>query len=249
MGGLWNATVIGNMRLGAVWKLLNTTGNYVQQVGYVNPVNCPLTFSVPLEIRNAGGIRMMPSQTTAFSSMWDIKPLAGGQIEVIQGNALRAAWFRPGSYWRGVSPYVSNYNSLGSPNYRWRAAYTQVFSTSIATKTADYTVDTQDASGASLSAGNRPFDHTILCDATSAAITITLPSVTDNRANEAAVNENTSVGRILVIKKIDSTGNTVTIDANSTQLIDGAETLVLSAQWQTVTLQCNGSAWYVIATN
>lgn len=94
------------------------------------------------------------------------------------------------------------------------------FSLPISTKTANYTI-----------VGT---DHTILCDATSGSITITLPAVS------------TISGRMYVIKKIDATANTVTIDGNSSETIDGATTLVLTTQWETKTIQSNGSAWFVV---
>ena len=75
---------------------------------------------------------------------------------------------------------------------------------------------------------------TILGDATSSGITISLPTAAS------------STGRLYAIKKIDSSANTVTIDANSSETIDGAVTKTLSAQWETVTLQCDGSAWFVV---
>ena len=77
-------------------------------------------------------------------------------------------------------------------------------------------------------------DHTILCDATSAAFTVTLPAVA------------TSTGTILQIKKTDSSANAVTIDGNASETIDGATTQILSTQWDCLTIQCNGTSWYII---
>ena len=90
----------------------------------------------------------------------------------------------------------------------------------ITTKTADYTA------GAS--------DYTILVSCSSANITITLPAVASY------------VGRIYNIKKIDATGYTVIIDGNSSETIDGALTQTISTQYETITIQNNGSAWYII---
>lgn len=64
-------------------------------------------------------------------------------------------------------------------------------------------------------------DHTILADATDAAQTINLPAF--------------SHGRIIVVKKIDSSANAVTVD--SPDLLDGAASVVLRNQNQAVTLQ------------
>lgn len=77
-------------------------------------------------------------------------------------------------------------------------------------------------------------DSTILCDATSGAITFNLPSAAQG------------IRSIYHIKKIDASANTVTIDPNGAETIDGAATKVLSAQWQSVTIQSNGAAWFIL---
>ena len=77
-------------------------------------------------------------------------------------------------------------------------------------------------------------DHTIFFDATAGAISQALP---------AAASHN---GRIYSLKKIDSSGNAVTIDPNASETIDGATTISLSAQWQHARIQSNGTAWFRI---
>ena len=75
----------------------------------------------------------------------------------------------------------------------------------------------------------------ILADATTpASITISLP---------AAASSN---GLVFRIKKIDGSAHQVIIDANGTELIDGAETFTLIYQYQAVDLACNGTAWYIL---
>jgi len=97
-------------------------------------------------------------------------------------------------------------------------------STGIVTKTANYTATANDGS--------------IEGDATSGAITITLPAAAS------------SAGRIYVIKKIDSSGNAVTVDPNASETIDGATTVSLSSQYSTIIVQCNyaGTAWHKLAS-
>ena len=70
-------------------------------------------------------------------------------------------------------------------------------------------------------------------DATTANITITLPA-----AAAAGVS-----GRLYRIKKIDATANTVIVDANAAELIDGSLTKTISAQYGTFTIQSNGTSW------
>lgn len=74
----------------------------------------------------------------------------------------------------------------------------------------------------------------ILSDATGAGFTINLPAVA------------TSTGIHLFIKKIDSTANVVTVDANASELIDGQLTQPISGQWNCMEIVCNGTAWYIV---
>ncbi len=77
-------------------------------------------------------------------------------------------------------------------------------------------------------------DYTILGDATGAAFTVTLPAVASN------------AGRVYIVKKIDASANSLTIDGNASETIDGAATLDLTAQWAHVMIQSSGTAWSVI---
>ena len=79
-------------------------------------------------------------------------------------------------------------------------------------------------------------EFTLLCDATGAAFTITLPAAASNH------------GRIYVIKKTDVSANAVTIDGNGAETIDGAATVALAAQYNARTIQSNGTNWSVLAT-
>lgn len=90
----------------------------------------------------------------------------------------------------------------------------------ITTVSADTTLDTA--------------HYTVLVDASGANRTITLPAASS------------SAGRIYNVKKIDSSANTVTIDGNASETIDGATTQVLTIQWQSAQLQCNGTAWFMV---
>lgn len=70
-------------------------------------------------------------------------------------------------------------------------------------------------------------------NATSAAIAITLPPV-------AAYLDP------ITVKKTDSSANAVTVTPAS-GTIDGAASYILSAQWSTVTLNSDGTNWFVQA--
>jgi hypothetical protein len=77
-------------------------------------------------------------------------------------------------------------------------------------------------------------DYTILMDATAGNKTVNLPAASSH------------TNRILVIKKIDSSANTVTIDGNASETIEGATTKVLTTQYESVMIQCDGSNWFII---
>jgi hypothetical protein len=77
-------------------------------------------------------------------------------------------------------------------------------------------------------------DFTVEVDASSAAVTITLP------AGEAAV-----AGEYHNVKKIDSSLNLVTIDGNGA-LIDGAATVKLLLSEWSLGLQYDGAAWVIL---
>lgn len=77
-------------------------------------------------------------------------------------------------------------------------------------------------------------DALVTADATSAAITLTLPTIA------------TSLGRHLVIKKTDASGNAVTVDANGAETIDGAANFALAAQYDSVTLIAGATEWHVV---
>jgi hypothetical protein len=77
-------------------------------------------------------------------------------------------------------------------------------------------------------------DHTILCNATGGAFTITLPAASNT-------------GLVFVIKKTDASGNAVTVDGAGAETIDGAATVSLSAQWASIMIQSNGANWLILA--
>ncbi len=77
-------------------------------------------------------------------------------------------------------------------------------------------------------------DFLLTIDATSGAVTVTLPVAAE------------SLGAHIVVKKIDASGNAVTVDAAGAETIDGAANKVLAAQYDAVTVICDGSEWWVV---
>lgn len=78
-------------------------------------------------------------------------------------------------------------------------------------------------------------DKLIRADATSGTLTVTLLAA-------ATAGD----GFTIAVKKTDSSGNTVIIDANSSETIDGATTVTLSNQYEVAILMCNGTSWHIV---
>ncbi len=77
-------------------------------------------------------------------------------------------------------------------------------------------------------------DYVILGDATAGAFDVDLPTAAS------------STGRIYVIKKIDASGNAVTVDPNGAETIDGAASKALSSQFDSVRIISDGTEWWEI---
>lgn len=78
-------------------------------------------------------------------------------------------------------------------------------------------------------------DTVILCNATGGNITVTLPAIATNK------------GKVYFIKKIDSSGNTVTIDGAGSETIDGDTTQVIMAQYTVLMIVGGSSEWHILA--
>jgi len=83
-------------------------------------------------------------------------------------------------------------------------------------------------------------DYTILGNASAGSITLTLPTAA------SAFNASLGVGQVFSFKKIDATVNTVVIDGNGVETIDGSPTVVLSVQYESRTIQSNGASWFIL---
>lgn len=77
-------------------------------------------------------------------------------------------------------------------------------------------------------------DSGTLVDANGGAVTITLPAA------------NTMTNLTYHIKKTDATTNSVIVDGNGSETIDGGSTATLTNQYESITIISDGSAWWVI---
>jgi hypothetical protein len=91
-------------------------------------------------------------------------------------------------------------------------------------KTANYTVTTNDGDNVHVNV-----------NATAGATTITLYAASGNS------------GKIVSVKKTDSSTYAVTIDGNASETLDGALTQVLSAQYDTQTYVSDGTNWHRVS--
>jgi hypothetical protein len=77
-------------------------------------------------------------------------------------------------------------------------------------------------------------DNLILVDASAAAVTVNLPVAAE------------SGGALIKVKKVDASANAVTLDANGSETIDGATTQVISAQYDALSVECDGTGWWIV---
>lgn len=88
------------------------------------------------------------------------------------------------------------------------------------TKTSNYTITGTDV--------------VIFADATGGNTTITLPAAAS------------FAGYRFFIKRIDSTGNTVSVARSGADTIDGQTTITITQQYTAIMVVSNGSAWYIL---
>lgn len=70
-------------------------------------------------------------------------------------------------------------------------------------------------------------------NATSGNVAVTLPTAVTN------------TGKVFNFKRMDGSGNTVTINTTSSQTIDGELTKTLVSQYESLTLYSNGTNWSI----
>jgi hypothetical protein len=107
------------------------------------------------------------------------------------------------------------------------------FNAAVTTTKALYTsaIETITASSDVLDNSN----YIILADASSNTVTLNLPAASGN------------TGLTYIIKRTDATGsNTVILDANASETIDGSTTYTLTSQYQSIRIICDGSNWYIM---
>lgn len=74
----------------------------------------------------------------------------------------------------------------------------------------------------------------VLCDPSGAGFTVSLPPATDR------------TGAWIGVKNTTSSTNTITLDADGTETIDGVGTYAISTAYRSVTVFSDGANWHVI---
>ena len=103
-----------------------------------------------------------------------------------------------------------------------------VLSENIASGAAPKTIDNTDSPYTVLDT-----DGLILADATSGAITVNLPTAVGRP------------GRQVAVKKVDASGNAVTVDGAGSETIDGSLTEVITVQYNSPTMESDNANWWI----
>ncbi len=77
-------------------------------------------------------------------------------------------------------------------------------------------------------------DDVIFCDASDGDFTVTLRAAAS------------SLGKLLYIKKIDDSSFKVTVDGAGEETIDDGTTAILTIQYESLTLVCDGTEWFIV---
>jgi hypothetical protein len=200
-----------------------TSGYYVRSNGTNSILSAIQAADVPTLNQNTTGSAASLSatlaissggtgQTTASSAFNALSPITSTG-DLIIGNGTNSATRLA----IGTSGYVLTSNGTTAT---WSASSGGGGNPSVVSKTTTYTITTSDS--------------TVLCDATSAAFTVTLPT---------AVSVS---GKTYTVKKIDSSTNAITIATTSSQTIDTISTQTLGIQNAWLVMQSDGSNWQII---
>ena len=173
-------------------------------------------FEISTEITGAG----TPRSLRMSAGLTRLDLTSGGNVTVVRNNATYMIFGSANiTVYRYFRPNSDLGIQFGDVTRRWAWG-----------SFGGLTTHTQTITAASDTLGTS--DHTVLCDCTLNSITINLPAAID--------------GQQYVIKKVDSSINTVTIDGDSSETIDGALTKTLTTQYECVTIVSDGTNWFIV---
>ena len=191
-----------------------------------------------------GGI-VYGSSTTAYATT-----AVGTSGQVLKSNGTSApTWVNPGDLSVGSASSVANNLTIkfdtgtteGTNKYTFNGSEAKTIDIQAGqgislTKSAGVVTISNTESMITKSTAYTPTatDSIILCDATSGSFEITLPTTAPS-------------GTVYRVKKIDSSTNSITINATTGKLIDGTQTFDLNFQYQAIDVVYNGSSvWYIL---
>lgn len=171
-------------------------------------------------------------------------PLAGGQVFTYEAGTTS-----PKSTWTDANKGALHTNPIILDNQGTAAVYADGNYKFVIKRATGETVYTRDnlnyiisttTNVTTISSSNYTAlesDDLILCNCNLNNINIALPAASSLQGHE------------YTIKKIDSTANTVTINPNGAETIDGESSYTLSSQYQVIQIRSDGTNWYLMATD
>jgi hypothetical protein len=220
---------------GSSWNMLNADGGG-NAIGLVSvPLN---TWTHIAVVRNGNNWR------SYINGVMDLNVTATGTIIDKSAAKLIGKW-GPGVVGnfdgyidevlitKGTALYTSDFTPPAAP---YSLSATAIDKVGVRTDDPRHALDVAGSFGTAVvsTSGDITLDDTrsvILVSASGAARTVTLPSAVS------------IPGRWYLVKKTDASANTVTIDGDGSETIDGATTLVLDTQYESTIIISNGSGW------
>jgi hypothetical protein len=211
-----------------------TTGNfghYSQNSPRTAGVDMSYDGSTIARLRAIGGVRLDISAASSYVLLRDRAEIGGG---VDYGNNIGLKIWRPnGTSTANLQVWANNSGTpITAVNPAGWVGINNSTPTSFLQVGGSMALNYSNTSSTSITLGNN--DYTTFSDATSGNVTVNLPDAT------------TCLGRVYVVKKVDASANTITLDGNGSQTIDGALTKVLTTQYEYTKVQSNGTNWYIV---
>ncbi len=204
-----NSTIASTVAVSSATYTVSATADKGKTI-LVNAASAPVTIYLPTNVSATTGFSICIKKTDASSNAVTITPSG---VETIDG--LTTITLNSTNEEYQLLSNASTWNIIS----RFRRGLSRAVTTAT-----------------TLTYANE--DDLILADATTAAITITLPLL-----------GSTGIGREwkVSIRKSDSTSHLITIIGQSGQLINGGANIVLNNQYETTNLRGTDSAWTVVS--
>jgi len=223
----WGALYVGSIRDSGNFIAFNVIGRTLNDTSGTTLINLNTTNTVIVNTTRPSGdnTKDLGSASFRFANFYATAVKDASSTNVIDitnrqltsGATVKLDWSTT-----DVSLNTRKLTSVSNPTAAQDAATKNyVDNIAVTTKTTAYTAV----------AGT---DKIILCNASGGLLAIGLPAVSGN------------TGISFTIKKIDSSVNVVEIDADGSETIDGLTSQIISVQYQSITVFCDGSTWWIL---